>query len=304
MDLMNKTKLERKYVRTDLACESGRISPEKYNGAVYRRDEKDGITTERLNVQNEIGEKETGKQRGNYTTVSSDNFKNYYLKDETVKDVLANEIKNIAENAIGHRVTPSTNVLVAGLGNRFITADSLGPRVADKINATRHVRDTIKVFEELGCSKVSVVQTGVLGQTGIESSELICGAAKSVSPDLIIAIDALAARSTSRLATTVQLTDTGISPGGGIGNRRRAINEKNTGCPVISIGVPTIVGSSTLIYDAIERAGIEEIDPALEKILENSKSFFVSLNDSDLVIDYLSDVISFSINKVFGTSEL
>lgn len=301
---MNKTKLERRYVRTDLACESGRISPENYKGAVYSRTEEGKITTERLKVENETGEKETGKERGSYTTVSSDNFKNYYLKDETVKEVLAKEIKMIAESAMKKEITPSTNALVVGLGNRFITADSLGPRVADKINATRHVRDTVKVFEDLGCSKVSVIQTGVLGQTGIESSELICSAAKSVSPDIIIAIDALAARSTSRLATTVQLTDTGISPGGGIGNRRRAINDKNAGCPVISIGVPTIVGSSTLIYDAIERAGIEEIDPALEKILENSKSFFVSLNDSDLVIDYLSDVISFSINSVFGTSEL
>ena len=301
---MNNSRLERRYVRTDLACESGRISPESCKGAVYSRTEEDGITVERLKVENETGEAETGKKRGRYTTVSSESFKNYYLKDETVKDALAKEIKEMTESAIKKDVTPNTNVLVVGLGNRFITADSLGPRVADKINATRHVRDTVKVFEDLGCSKVSVIQTGVLGQTGIESSELICSAAKSVSPDIIIAIDALAARSTSRLATTVQLTDTGISPGGGIGNRRLAINKESTGCPVISIGVPTIVGSSTLIYDALERAGIEEIDPALENILENSRSFFVSLNDSDLVIDYLSDVISFSINSVFGTSEL
>lgn len=301
---MNRAKLEKKYVRTDLACESGTISPEDYKGALYERHEENGIVTERLSVYNECGERETGKKTGNYTTVSSPNFKNYYLKDESVKKILAKEVKSIAKTAIGAEVTSDTSVLVAGLGNRFITADSLGPRVADKINATRHVKDKVKVFDDIGCSKVSVIQTGVLGQTGIESSELISGAARSVSPDLVIAIDALAARSTSRLATTVQLTDSGIAPGGGIGNRRLAINKESVGFPVVSIGVPTVVDSATLIYDAVERAGIEEIDPLLEKILENSRHFFVSPNDSDLVIDYLSDVIAFAINDAFGTSEL
>ncbi len=301
---MKKENFEKRYIRTDLACESGRITPDRYRSAVYSRFEKSGTVTERLYVPNAEGEKETGKPRGSYTTLFDPQLKNYYLKDSFAADVLCSEIHEMAKNVLGHKIDSGTKILVAGLGNRFITADSLGPRTADKIHATRHAKGTIPAIESLGCSEVSVIHTGVLGQTGIESGELIKGTVKKVAPHLVIAIDALAARSPARLATTVQLSDTGISPGAGIGNRRKEISRATVGCPVISLGVPTIVDSSTLIYDALERGGITDISRPLKKILDNSRSFFVSLNDSDMVIEYLSDIISLALNKVFGTDEL
>ncbi|MBR6916930.1 MAG: GPR endopeptidase, partial [Clostridia bacterium] len=185
-----------------------------------------------------------------------------------------------------------------------ITPDALGARCADKINATRHVMAEYDVFKELGCSDVSVIKPGVLSETGIESSDMIKGVVSIVSPDVLIVIDAMSARCVDRLASTVQLSDTGISPGKGIGNRRPAVDRESVGCAVVSIGVPTVVDSSTLICDALQRAGIEEISAELEAILENGKSFFVSLNDSDMIIERLSDVISKALNEAFGTAEL
>lgn len=301
---MNEKNLKNKYIRTDLACESGRISPDKYKSAVYSRNEKDGIVTEKLFVPDREAENETGKPKGSYTTIYSPNLKLYYLTDEYAKKVLEEEIVCMAECILKRKLSASDKFLVAGLGNRFITADSLGTRSADKIHATRHAKDTLPALASLGCCEVSVIQPGVMGQTGIESCEIIKGAASKVIPDLVIVIDALAARSTSRLATTVQLSDYGIAPGGGMGNKRKAINRETVGFPVLAIGVPTVVDSSTLIYDALENAGIHSIKPELKSILDNSKSFFVSLNESDAIIEYLSNIISDSLNKAFGTEAL
>lgn len=301
---MTKNSLNKRYIRTDLACESGTVSPDSYKSAVYSRHEENGTVTERLFVPDTAAEKETGKKTGSYTTVFSPRLKNYYLKSDEESHVLCREIREMAKNLLGKELDSTSSVLVAGLGNRFITADSLGPRTADKVHATRHAKGTLPVLDGLCCSEVSVIHTGVLGQTGIESGELIKGTVKRVHPQLLIVIDALAARSPSRLATTIQLSDTGISPGAGIGNKRKAIDSSSVGCPVISVGVPTIVDSSTLIYDALRRASIDSISPSLKQILDNSKSFFVSLNDCDLVIEYLSDVIAFALNKAFGTEQL
>ena len=141
-----------------------------------------------------------------------------------------------------------------------------------------------------------------MGQTGIETYELIKGAVSAVSPDLLIVIDALAAKDVSRLASTIQICDTGISPGSGIGNTRHALNAQTLGIPVIAIGVPTMVSSSTLVYNALEKAGIESISQELTRILDEGISFFVTLNETDAVIKSLSDILSESINQALSTS--
>lgn len=292
-----------KYIRTDLACEGGSVSPLGSEGTEYSRREEDGITVERLSVFEGEGERATGRAAGTYITVSSEKIKNHFLRDSAPEKIISGEIRRLAEEMTGTEISASTKVLTAGLGNRFITADALGPLTADKINATRHVKGTLKIFEDLGCSEVSVLHTGVLGQTGIESASLIKGAAEAVKPDIIIVIDALAARSTERLASTVQLSDTGLSPGSGVGNCRLAINREQMGAPVMSVGVPTVVNSSTLIYDALEQSGMTELPPELEKLLDNKRSFFVSPKDCDLVIDYLSSVLSSAVNNAFGTAD-
>lgn len=293
----------KKYIRTDLACESGSVSPDSFTGASYERESTNGITTERLTVNNETGSRETGKEMGTYVTVSSEKIKNHFLKDKEPEKIIANEIKALAEKMMDHKITPKTRILVAGLGNRHITADALGPRTADKINATFHVKGSLPIFDSVGCSEIAVIHPGVLGQTGIESSLIVKSAAAVVSPHIVIVIDALAARSSSRLVSTIQLSDTGLSPGSGIKNSRLAVNEKTVGCPVMSIGVPTVVNSATLIWDALEKANVKEISHSLRDILEKGKSFFVSPKDCDLATDYLSDILSRAVNSVFGTAD-
>lgn len=145
---------------------------------------------------------------------------------------------------------------MAGLGNRYIASDAIGPLAVRDITVTRHIKELDPaLFGSLGSATVSAIAPGVIRQTGIEAVEIIRGAAENVSPGLIIAIDALAAKSIDRLAVTVQLSDTGIAPGSGIGNARKAIDRATLGIPVISVGVPTVVDSSTLIYDMLNLAG-------------------------------------------------
>ena len=140
---------------------------------------------------------------------------------------------------------------------------------------------------------------GVLAQTGIETVEMVKSAAQNVTPDLIIAIDALAARSCERLASTIQLSDNGISPGSGIGNMRKAINRENIGVPVLALGVPTVVDSSTLVYDALRKAGIEEVDGELSTVLENGRGFFVSPKESDVITKSVAHLLAQSLDNVF-----
>lgn len=294
-----KSDFEGRYVRTDLACESGSISPEEIKGALYERIENGGITTERLHVLNEEGEIETGKKKGRYITVSGSGIKRDLGKDEDLTAIISNEIKKLCKAALEGEIGRSTKVLIAGIGNRMITSDALGPMTADNISPTRHIA-SFGQFSTFPFSQVSIIKTAVMGQTGIESSEILKAVAEKTRPDIILTVDALAARSVSRLASTIQLSDTGISPGSGIGNTRDDINKDTMGVPVISIGVPTVVNSSTLIYDALDKAGIDDISHSLVEVLDNSKSFFVSPKECDFVNIRLSRILSEAISDVFG----
>lgn len=288
------------YTRTDLACESGVTLDHSVAGAKYREYDCHGISAAELIVTDDEGAAATGRDKGRYVTLSFGNITLMSGEEKnSLESAIAEELASFIEKAAG-KITPSTKVLVAGLGNRHITADSLGPAAADGVYVTRHVIGKIKALDSLGCSIISAVAPGVLGQTGIEAAEIIKGAAALVKPDVIIAIDALAARSVSRLCTTVQLSNSGISPGSGIGNKRLAIDSSSMGAPVVALGVPTVVDSSSMVYDALDEAGIEKIDDALAAVLENGRSFFVSLKESDTVISSLSEIIGNAINSIFS----
>ncbi len=293
-----------KYVTTDLVCESGTICAERYKSAKYERRYEGGAVVEVLTVRDSEGEAETGRRIGRYVTISKDGLKSPHAPSDDVCDAIKNELSRMIADVIGEGALADSTVLVAGLGNRFIAPDALGAKCADKVTATRHLKSVFEGFGSLGCPRIATLDPGVLSQTGIESFDIIKGAAERIDPDVVIVIDAMAARSTSRLATTVQISDSGLSPGGGVGNKRPAIDRESIGRPVISIGSPTVVSSSTLIVDALGAAGEEDISPELEEILDNGKDFFVSLNDSDLVIEHLSDVISKAINIALGVDGL
>ena len=223
--------------RTDLAVECYE-DENKTELKGVKVTEEDGITT--VSVLDEEGESRIGKPIGNYITVEVPSFVN----DTDIFDGRLKKISDILKNLLPAQCD---NILVAGLGNMDITADALGPKTSSYVLATRHIADDLK--KEMGfeyLKKVSTMRIGVLGDTGIESAEIIKGVVDVIKPSCLIAVDALASSSAERLGTTIQLSDTGISPGSGVGNHRHEISEKTLGIPVVSIGIPTVVSTGVI----------------------------------------------------------
>lgn len=294
------------YTRTDLAYESMQAASTSFDFArICKEEKKDGFDITRLCVSEDAHSTLLGKPRGNYVTVFCGEM--HLLDDdatEKLAGVLAEEIRTMCHSLCGRKPDRDFSVLVAGLGNEDITADAIGPRAVRKITATRHLRRLdSKLYDMVEKSEISALFTGVLGQTGIETVELVRGAAENVRPDLVLAIDALAARGVERLATTVQLCDSGISPGSGVGNARKAIDRQTVGVPVISLGVPTVVESSTLVYDALSRAGIGEVSEPLREVLENGRRFFVAPKESDTITEKVSALVSMAVDRAFDVGE-
>ena len=239
--------------RTDLALEVRESFPRGHvevRGVVlekhYCEEGQAQITV--VKIEDDAGSRAMKKPKGTYITVESE----LMLKEEADREPLLLCICEQLEKIMGEAKRKS--VLVVGLGNREVTSDSLGPRMTEQLFVTRHLReefgDSFMENNKYGC--VSAIAPGVMAQTGIETSEILEGIIRKTSPDLVIAVDALAARSVKRLCTTIQITDTGISPGGGVGNKRRELSQKSLGVPVIAIGVPTVVDAGTIIGDHLE----------------------------------------------------
>ncbi len=193
------------------------------------------------------------------------------------------------------------NTMCVCLGNRRITSDALGPLCADGITVTRHIKtEAPELFTKLGGKECSLIVPGVMGDTGIEAFDMLRAAADIVRPSAVICIDALASRSIDRLATTFQFSNAGLTPGSGIGNNRKAINSENLGVPVIAIGVPTVVHSSTLILETLEKSGFSEIPTSLSDVLNNERSFFVTLKECDEAVAAAAALIAQAINSALG----
>lgn len=287
--------------RTDLACESIGINRHT-EGTSYKEYTVRGLSVCELTVKDRRGEELSGRPMGNYMTIHCPVIRSLDPEtEERICDALCNVIIAYTERITKKSISGETRILVAGLGNRFISADSVGPRTADKIAVTNHMLTSDKrdLFMKIGCAGLCAVHPGVMGQTGIEAAAMIRGAAQSAEPDLVIAIDALAARSTKRLCATIQLSDTGIEPGSGIGNRRGAVNRDTIGYPVMAIGVPTVVDCATLVYDSLSNAGITDLEKDLDSSLREERDFFVSLRDSDIVSEEISKILAKAINRAF-----
>ena len=282
--------------RTDLAAELDLADRQN----IKETGEKIGnITVTTVEIVTESTAKRLGKPVGKYITLDIGRI--WYASDEdfdTAAKVISDKLSMLACELCQN--TPES-VLVAGLGNRRITADALGDETVGLITVTRHLRTLNgKLFGMLGGREIAAVAPGVLGQTGIETAELIRGVCKQIKPSLVVAIDSLCARSTERLATTVQLGSSGINPGSGIGNHRKAITKESLGIPVIAFGVPTVVDSATLVLDALEKAGIDQPDDRLMKVLENRKGYFVTPKETDTIVRELSRLAAKAITMAFG----
>jgi spore protease len=249
-------------------------------------DESGDVRITKVVIQTKNGAKTLGKPMGTYITLEAPNMtepeEDYH---QEISDILARELKSVLPEPDREK-----SILVVGLGNREVTADSLGPNVVDNLFVNRHiVLEYGKVA--YNCSKMHLVSSlipGVMAKTGMESAEIIKGVIGETKPDVVIAIDALAARSTKRLNRTIQITNTGIHPGSGVGNHRNAITEESLHVPVIALGVPTVVDAATIVGDAMGER------PATLQELNN---MYVTTKDVDLQIKQISHIMCDGINK-------
>ncbi len=287
-------------VRTDLALETREKFQEDHveiKGVrveeEYRKEKEIKITT--MVIETENGAKAMGKPKGTYITMEAENMD---CQDEGYHREISVELARIIKRLLPEQKEP-LSVLVAGLGNREVTPDALGPRVVDNLLITRHVlREFGKyAFGEEEVNVVSGIVPGVMAQTGMESQEIVRGVIAETKPDVIIAIDALAARSTRRLGRTIQITDTGINPGSGVGNHRHGLSKETMGIPVIAIGVPTVVDAATIVSDTMQTliAAMEQ-----HSTLSSLSTGLNALNDMEKY-ELIRELLSPQLNIMFVT---
>ncbi len=264
-------------VRTDIAVEFMADKTRSDDSVAVHKYEVDGIEVTNVEILSENAAKEIGKPQGRYVTLETNKGVNIF-ELPMLRELLIAEIRGLIGRIDG-------SVLVVGVGNKTVTPDALGPKAAEGVMATRHIPKSLA--EKLGLKglkSVSVICPGVLGQTGMEAKEIIEGAVERLHPDAIIIVDALAAREVARLGRTVQLSNTGIAPGSGVGNSRTELSEKTLGVKCVTVGVPTVVDASTLCYDLIGENRREH------------ESMIVTPRDIDRMIEKSGQVIAYSLN--------
>ncbi|MDY3971168.1 MAG: GPR endopeptidase [Clostridia bacterium] len=268
-------------IRTDLAVEAHELSKREaknaaeIDGVKSNVEEKENITVTRVEITNENGSKTLGKAIGSYVTIDALDLKYSLETYEEVCEIIADEIRKMAD------ISGDMLTLVVGLGNREITPDALGTSVVSKLLVTHHIKQRMSDFFDENISGVCAIAPGVLGTTGIETADIIKAVTEKVKPQLIIAVDALAAADIERVSKTIQISDTGIQPGAGVGNNREGLNEESTGVKVIAIGVPTVIDAATISKVEIPK----EMAPLM-----------VTTKDIDLVIERTAKTVANGIN--------
>ena len=274
--------------RTDLAVEA--IENHKTAAALPHVRQSDrtleGFAVHEVRILSEDAAREIGKPQGRYLTLELDAL---IRREEDAFPRACKALSTLLRELLPH---PNDGpVLIAGLGNRMITPDAIGPQTADHVIATRHlVAQSPAIFADW--RPVSALAPVVLGQTGVETGEVICGVLDRVRPAAVIAVDALAAGRLSRLLRTVQLADTGITPGAGVGNARAALNKETLGVPVIAVGVPTVVDGATLAHEISSQLG----QPACEALDDLSQPVMITTRDIDREVADISRMIGYAVN--------
>lgn len=293
-------------IRTDLALEATERFTEdnvEVRGVEVKEnyDKEKDIKTTVVKITTENGAKIMGRPQGTYITIEAPNLS---VPDEDyhreVSEELARHLRQLVD------LKKEKSILVVGLGNQGITSDSLGPHVVENMKMTRHIirEYGLKGMGEEKMHRTSGLVPGVMAQTGMETSEIVRGVVEETKPDVVIAVDALAARSTKRLNRTIQITDTGINPGSGVGNHRIGLSQDNLKVKVIGIGVPTVVDAATIVHDSMAHL-LEALDEAEQKefleemISPHLHSMFVTPKDVDETVKYLSFTISEGLNMAF-----
>jgi spore protease len=310
--------------RTDMADERVDTYKKVHNlseidGVIVKQTDDNNVRITTVDITNKNGENALSKKMGKYITIECSNME--YL-DEDQKQILiskiADQIKLLVEG-------DKKSVMVVGLGNMYVTPDALGPKVVKSLDITRHILKFAKEYIDSNTREVSAISPGVLGTTGIETSEIIVSVVNSVKPSTVIVIDSLASQSVQRVGKSIQLSNRGIVPGAGVRNQREGINEETLNIPVIAIGVPTVVDMVTITNEAIDKmleSNQKEIEEFNKKNVNNGegKNIFTFLNDDDRynmiantldtenyivtpkeidqIIDKMSEIIASSINSI------
>lgn len=316
--------IEKYSIRTDLALEQkerfesdnvevqGVVLTEEY-------DEEREIRVTTVKIETEKGAKTMGKPVGTYITVEAPNMA---VPDEDYHREVSQELASFIQTMLPEK-EDDYHVLIVGLGNRQVTPDALGPYVVDNLNITRHIIKEYGKYAmgEENAESVSAIVPGVMGQTGMETVEIVRGVVAETRPDFIIAVDALAARNSKRLNRTIQIADTGINPGSGVGNHRNGITKDTVGVPVIAIGVPTVVDAATIVNDTMENliqalessealkgvgvvmqgySAAEKYELVKELIAPHLNGMFVTPKDIDETVKRISYTISEGLNILFS----
>ncbi len=319
--------LEKYNIRTDLALESKeRFDSDdvEIQGVVLEEhyDEEHEVRISHVKITTEKAAKVMGKPVGTYITIEAPNLSE---PDEGIHREISKVLVDVLKTLLP-KTEEELSVLVVGLGNRMVTPDALGPDVVDNLCVTRHIVKEYGKYAmgEDGVSLVSAIVPGVMAQTGMETVEIVKGIIGETNPNCVIVIDALAARSTKRLSRTIQIADTGISPGSGVGNHSRGINKESVGVPVIGIGVPTVVDAATIVNDTMENfivamessealKGVGEVlrsynaaekyELIKELIAPHLNGMFVTPKNVDETIKRLSFTVSESLNMLFADNQ-
>lgn len=295
-------------IRTDLAMESKDYakSPQGVTSCIFRHGDIEEV---HVTIENEDAAKVLSKACGKYITLAHPFLSKIDIEErKKISAILSDTLRGMIPNF--------GDILIIGLGNRHITADALGSKVLDRLLITRHLKEMEEPEVQGRLRGVCAVSPGVLGITGIETAEMVKGIIEKVSPSAVIAIDALAARASSRICTTIQITDTGIRPGSGVGNHRMGLTKETMGVPVIAIGVPMVVYATVIARDAIsmlmEREGMHEdehemaVDMLIEKI-ENQGlgEMVVTPREVDDLVGKVAEIIGLGLNRALqpGLSE-
>lgn len=304
-------------VRTDLALEAKELYKEKNKkdaeGVIVEEFEDEGTKITKVNILNDDAAEKMGKPKGTYITLDIPEFTAY---DGGLMDDVSKALGKTLKKLIN--IQNDELALVVGLGNRKVTPDALGPKVTEGIMVTRHLKSVMPDVIDDSVIPVAAIAPGVLGITGVETGEIIKGLVEKIKPDVVVCIDALAARKIERVNRTIQVSDTGISPGAGVGNHRMKINEESLGVKVIAIGVPTVVDAATIANDTIDLVLDDLIKQSetgkdfynmLKKVDKQEKNMLireilnpyagdlvVTPKEVDLMIDSLSKIISNGIN--------
>lgn len=296
-------------IRTDLALEMHEFLSQKKSssttqnhiqGVTISIDKQSYFTVTHVKITSKEGELAIGKPIGNYITIELNETSTQPLDTQkTIISTLSHEISNLIH------IGKNESVLVIGLGNKDITPDSLGPSVISKLMITRHI---IPLMDDKNIRPVCAVATGVLGTTGIETLEIVKGIVEKVNPSLVIVVDALAARSISRIGTTIQLSDTGICPGSGVGNNRKELSQNTLHVPVMSIGIPTVIDRNTMISDILDSVlnqTSQEYQQTIQDILSNlisDNNMIVTPKEIDSLIQSSSEIIASGLNDALLSS--